>query len=138
GRTGHRDAVPALLSAVAHEGSSIRALGCIGLARIGAARGDKRVTTQLIAVVHDRKSDDVARAACAFALGHLGEERAAPALIAALEHGNDETQRLAAWALGRLGDRSAIPALLDAYFNRQERVRHAVGWALAQVTRGKP
>jgi cellulose synthase operon protein C len=135
GRTGHRDAIPPLLATL-DQGNSIQTLGCLGLAQIPAARSETRVTAQLIATVKDRRNSDIARAACAFALGYMGERQAAPALIEILEHGNDETQRLAAWALGRLDDKRAVPALLSAYFSRHDRVREAVAWALARVTRG--
>jgi HEAT repeat protein len=140
GRTGHRDAMAPLLATLDHGGDTIQTLGCLGLAQIPAAKNDARVVSKLTAVVTDKDqhSSDVARAACAFALGHMGERQAQTALMEILDHGNDETQRLAAWALGRLGDKRAVPALLSAYFSRHDQVREAVAWALARVTRGQP
>jgi HEAT repeat protein len=52
------------------------------------------------------------RSHAAWQLGQLGERRAVPALIKALQiDENEDVRWTAAWALGELGDPSAIPAL---------------------------
>lgn len=132
GRTGHRDAIPALVGALDGRGESVATLACLGLANIG----DARALARLSAVVANRRGNDTARAACAFALGHIGQRSTVPVLIEALAYGNSETPRLAAWALGRMGATEAVPALLRAYFSRHEPVRQVVGWSLARILGG--
>src|SRR5690606_11280995 len=133
GRTAHRDAMPALIEALRARGESLQTLACLGLAQIG----DPRAVPKLSAVVADTDAGHTARAACAFALGHIGDRAAAPVVIGSLAHGKDELQRLAAWALGRMGVRAAVPALLDAYFRDRKRLHQTASWALARIEAGK-
>ena len=138
GRTGHRDAVAALIAALADSSASVQTLGCMGLAQVAGLRGNRQAIAAVIALVANRKHSDIARAACAFTLGYIGEPGAAAVLLETLSRGNDEAQRLAAWSLGRLGQRRATSVLLGAYFSRHERVREMVGWALDHTVAGKP
>lgn len=138
GRTAHRNAVPALISTLGDSNASVKTLGCMGLAQIPGLRNDKRAVARIVEVVANRRNSDVSRAACAFALGHLGDSSAAQVLLDTLSRGNDEAQRMAAWALGRMGIKSATPALLRAYFSRRDQVRQMVGWALVHSIAGRP
>ena len=87
GRTGHRDAVSALVAALGDSNSSVQTLGCLGLAQTGKLDKSKRAIARLTEVVANRRNSDNARAACAFALGFLGETSAAPTLIESLSRG---------------------------------------------------
>ncbi len=128
GRTGDRKAVPPLLAALDDNRASVQVLACLGL-----AHGGDKVVDRLIQVVRDPDRQDDARAACAYALGVVGDKRAVPTLIETLQTGNDQAPRLAAWALGQIGDKRALPALLAAHFDRHESVRTTVAWALARI-----
>ena len=62
---------------------------CLGLAQVSSPAA----ATRMIEVVRDHRLDDIARGACAFALGYSRNVRASDALIEVLSHGNEETQR---------------------------------------------
>ena len=53
------------------------------------------------------------------ALGKLGDKRAVPALINALNDDNTTVQWVAAEALGKLGDKRGIPVLINAVKNNE-------------------
>ncbi len=133
GRTGNERAVPPLLAALGDYNESVQAQACLGL----SFSHDKQVVDRMIEVVADATRKDTTRAACAWALGVIGDTRALTPLATALEQGNDETQRMAAYALGRMADSRAVPALLAANFNRHEEIRRTVAWALARISAPK-
>lgn len=137
GETGSAKAVPALLEALRTQKHKMRAIACLGLSRIPAAGKDPKAVAAMTRILENHRNADRARAACAYALANLGIVRSVPTLIAALRHGNGETQRLTAWALGRLGAKQAIPALARAYFSRHTDVRDWVAWALAKAASGR-
>ncbi len=138
GRTQNRDAIAPLVTALGDSNASVKTLACLGLAQIAPVKSDKRAMARLAEIVANRRNSDLARAACAFALGYLGDTSATPVLMQSLSRGNDQAQRLAAWALGRMGQKAATPALMGAYFSRREQVRQMVGWALTHTIAGKP
>ncbi len=133
GRTGDARAVPPLMAALGDYNESVQAQACLGL----SFSRDKQVVDRMIEVVADATRKDTTRAACAWALGVIGDGRALAPLATALAQGNDETQRLAAYALGRLADGRAVPALLAANFSRHEEIRRTVAWALARISAPK-
>jgi tetratricopeptide (TPR) repeat protein len=133
GRTADRRAAAPLASALDDRRDSVQVLACLGLAAVGT-----RPVDPLLAALADPGRSDTARAACAFALGVLGDRRAVPVLIEVLAQGNDEAQRLAAWSLGKLEDRRALPALLGAFFAKRAAVRDATAWALQRVAGVRP
>jgi len=133
GMTRDRRAVQPLLQSLSDRRESVQALACLGLAHVG----ESRATKALVDVVNDREREDSVRAACAYALGIIGDRQAEASLAKVLGEGNDETQRLAAWALGRLGVRAAMPDLLGAYFGRRATLREAIAWALPRAAAGK-
>jgi HEAT repeat protein/tetratricopeptide (TPR) repeat protein len=129
GVTAEPQATAPLVAAVDDRRGTVQTLACLGL----AATGDKRAVAAAIRVLADPERADATRAACAFALGALGDPSAVSPLAAALGDGQGEAQRLAAWALGRLGDPRALPALLTGYFATRDGVRDAITWALPRV-----
>ena len=73
------------------------------------------------------------RRAAAWALSWGGDERARPALIRALENGNDSVRLWAASGLRRVGDESTVKALVGALSDSYESVRLQAVYALAAI-----
>jgi HEAT repeat protein len=141
GRVGGAKAVPALLDTVQAtrtEDSDVREIALRALARIADPRAvepliaalssaDTWLTARIADILtrHGEAAVDPlmalltgsphppARAWAANVLGEVGAQRAFPALVRALNDGNDEVRGKAATALGRLGDRRAIHHLLE-------------------------
>ena len=113
----------------------VQAMACLGLAQSGA---DARARGQMRALLIDGARPETVRAACAAALGSLGDGASVDALIEALRQGNDAGPRAAAWALGAIGDRRAEPALLAAVFVKHEDVRQVAAAALSQLADSGP
>jgi HEAT repeat protein len=134
GRTGDRRAVPTLLGALADKRESVQVLACLGMAQID----DPRTQSAMIDAVADRKRHDLVRATCAFGLGYKRTPQALNALLAALDDGSGEAQRLAAWSLGQLGDARALAPLVRAYFGRADGRRDEIAWALARLAGATP
>ena len=79
------------------------------------------------------EAQDLNATAAAFALGRIGDPAAAPTLIEALRHFDDEVRRQAAIALGRLQARLAVPDLIAALNDNDAPVRAAVATALGDM-----
>jgi len=73
------------------------------------------------------------RRAAVIALGHIGDVRATPALVALLEEGDRELLVPVAGALARLGDRRAFDPLVRLLGDEDVKVRHAVIGALNSI-----
>jgi HEAT repeat protein len=71
----------------------------------------------------------------AWALGNMEGGKAGPALIAALQHDDDDHVReSAAWSLAQIEDRSAVDVLgAAAESDRSARVRGTAAWAIGQL-----
>lgn len=69
----------------------------------------------------------------AWALGKLGDRRAAKRLVAALDTADGSVRRMAAWALGRLDAPASIPRLVELMDDRDELVRAAAVEALGAL-----
>ena len=65
--------------------------------------------------------------------GGLGDTRAIPALINALNDNDDMVRRFAAEALGALDDKCVVPALIDALDDNNDMVRWSVTEALGKL-----
>jgi tetratricopeptide (TPR) repeat protein/HEAT repeat protein len=122
----------ALQKALGDVAPEAQATACLGLLRQNATR----TLAQLETIVRDRGRNELTRAACAVALGGLGEKdpEARRALVEVLAEGGDLPQEKAAWALGRLGAKASAATLLHAVFVRREPVRRAALDALAGGT----
>lgn len=107
-----------------------RTMACWLLARLQ----DPRAFDHLVPALHDPDPD--LRPAVARSLGVLGDLRAVPELLAALEADLDpETRIAAAHALGHLGDHRCVDGLLAKLADRNEdpRVRGMAAEALTGV-----
>lgn len=82
---------------------------------------DPRFTDEVVRVFEAASADDPrVRRYLALALGRMGDPRAVPALLAAVDDAgaggsrtDPETQVYAVWALGAIGDGQALPRLID-------------------------
>jgi HEAT repeat protein len=104
-----------------------RTMACWLLARLR----DPRAFDHLVSALHD--PDPHLRAEAARSLGVLGDLRALPELLAALQTDLDpETRMAAAYALGHLGDHRSIDGLLAKLADRNEdpRIRGMAAEAL--------
>ena len=104
------------------------------LINVGEARKYPNLVDDVGIVFREAKTDDPRiRQYLSMVLGNLGDRRATPLLVEALNDGSPETRIYAALALGRLHDPAAVPALL-ALFARDERdVRKAAAYALGEI-----
>jgi HEAT repeat protein len=89
-------------------------------ARKDPALSEPRFAEEAVRLFRESGTDDPrVRRYLALALGRLGDARAVPALLEAVEEGaakerpvDPETQVYAVWALGAIGDASALPKLV--------------------------
>jgi HEAT repeat protein len=72
---------------------------------------DSRALAPLLQVLRDSQEDAQVRGHAAEALAYIGQRRAVPALIAALDDPSPEVRLWSAFALGELGDRRAVAPL---------------------------
>lgn len=152
-----REAVPALIHILAHDRTFAPPLAAHAAVALGEI-GDLRALSPLLAA-HERGvataldglaglADDRAFAAVldtferthhphlATLLGRIGDRRAVPALIAAMDDPDKLVRFYTVRALGRLGDPRAIPALLGASEDQRvvkKPIARAVQTALAQI-----
>jgi len=161
GDTGDASAVQPLVDLLHDPHEGVRRAACTTLGRIGdssvvaplvEALGDPDPTFQVagsaasalaeiggVAVLNSLKeallnSRGQVRYWAAQALGQLGDDRAVEALIAVLEHDQDDDVRASvAYALGSLGDRRAIKPLVTALDDDSEEVRGWVAGALGAM-----
>lgn len=75
----------------------------------------------------------IARKNAAWALGALGDERAAPLLTSTLKDTEAPVRRSSAWALGALDESAAVPALVEALDDTDAGVRQQAAWALGAI-----
>jgi HEAT repeat protein len=104
------------------------------LINVGEAKKYPNLVNDVIRVYADAKNDDPRiRQYLSMVLGNLGDRRATPVLMEALQDRAPETRIYAALALGRLHDPAAVPFLLKT-FNEDERdVRKAAAYALGEL-----
>jgi tetratricopeptide (TPR) repeat protein/HEAT repeat protein len=130
GRVRSPAAVEMLQKGLADGVPDLQALACAGLGRQGA----RQKATEIIKLLRDGARSQVARAACAFALGaafdRASDNAVKSALVETLDEGADDIQEKAAWALGRLANHPS-PPLVKAVIVKREPVRTAALDALA-------
>jgi HEAT repeat protein len=71
------------------------------------------------------------------ALGRIGDKRAVPALVSALEQKDNRSETevfTAIWALGNIGDRSAVPILNSLLEDKNKYVRYLAMEALNKLS----
>ena len=118
--------IPDLIRQLAHRNEEVRWAAACTLATIGEPAVDP-----LLAALDDR--DSVVRLRAAWALGRIGNQRAAEKLIKTLRDGDWSVRMRAAQALGNLRARPALDALLLATRDGNADVRrHAIG-ALSRI-----
>src|SRR5215213_8303508 len=104
------------------------------LINAGEAKKHPDLVNNVAAVYRASKDDDPrVRRYLSMVLGNLGDRRATPLLIEALEGQDIETRIYAALALGRLRDPASVPALLKAFAGDERDVRKAVAYALGEI-----
>jgi tetratricopeptide (TPR) repeat protein/HEAT repeat protein len=127
GRLNAPRAQEALVHGLSDGVPELQALACAGLGR------QKARVKELVRVLRDGSRASVVRAACAVALGVIGDGEARGALSDTLDEGADELQEKAAWALGRLGARASTAALVKAVIIKRDPVRRAALDALGEA-----
>jgi HEAT repeat protein len=63
-------------------------------------------------------------------MGHLGDKRALPVLMEALNNAQVENQIYTLWALGSIGDNSAVPGVLKQLRHEDAAVRKVAAYVL--------
>ena len=104
------------------------------LINAGEAKKYPNLIHDVIRVYNSAKNDDPRiRQYLSMVLGNLGDRRATPLLVDALQDRAPETRIYAALALGRLGDPAAVPALIEAFSKDERDVRKAAAYALGEM-----
>lgn len=105
---GDKRVVPALIALAQGAGASDqRAAAVYALGWLY----DSRALAPLLRMLRSRREDAQLRGYAAEALAYLGNRRAVPALLAALDDPAPEVRLWSAFALGELGDRRAVAPL---------------------------
>ena len=95
---------------------------------------DDRFIRDMIRVYGDVKGDDPkVRRYLTLALGRLGDVRAIPPLINALQDPDAETRLYSVWALGNITAPETVPVLLDALADADEGVRKMAAHVLGTI-----
>ena len=116
GMTGDRRALAPLLHALDDRRDSVETLACMGLARLG----DQKAAAAIGRVLKDTDRPEETRAACAFALGVLGDRSAVATLSAVLPEGDGRSRAAGRLVSGPAG-RPAGPARAAVGLLRQAR-----------------
>ncbi|HEY7958395.1 MAG TPA: tetratricopeptide repeat protein [Polyangia bacterium] len=142
GRTRAPEAEAALVRGLSDGNGEVAATACLGLARQRSGSGSFKPLAEVVRLLRDPAEPEVARAACAVALGAISgaPERelavARRALLQTLSEGAGEVEAKAAWAYGAIAPTGPLPkeaaqALLTAIFVKRDPVRRAAIEALA-------
>jgi HEAT repeat protein len=118
--------IPELIKDLSHRNEDIRWAAASALAQIGTA-----AVEPLVAALDDK--DSVVRLRAAWALGRIGDKRAAGKLISTLNDGDWSVRMRAAEALGVLGAHEATGALLLLLRDKNADVRRHVIGALTKI-----
>jgi HEAT repeat protein len=104
------------------------------LINVGEAKKYPNLVNDVIRVYEQAKNDDPRiRQYLSMVLGNLGDRRAAPLLIEALNDRAPETRIYAALALGRLKDPRSVDPLLKVFATDERDVRKAAAYALGEI-----
>ena len=102
--------------------------------RHGAAAADANLVTDIAdTLAWAADEDPQVRRYLVTALGFLGDRRAVPALIEALDDPDADTRLWAAQALGTLGDRASLAALSGCLADPDPAVRKQAAWSLGEL-----
>lgn len=130
GRVKDPRAQKALFTALGDPRPAVQMMACAGL----GTQGNAELRPALEEVMLDRERRGRVRAACAWALGALGDRKAVTSLLEALQVGDDDLQRATAWSLGVIGERKAVGPIVRGLWNRRDAVRRVLVWALTQIS----
>lgn len=129
--------IPEYLNEVRNGGQRERWQAAYQLSQLinaGEAKKHPDLVNNVAAVYRASKDDDPrVRRYLSMVLGNLGDRRATPLLIEALEEKDVDTQLYAALALGRLRDPASVPALVKAMVSDDHDVRKSVAYALGEI-----
>lgn len=104
------------------------------LINAGEAKKYPNLAQNVAIVFRDAKNDDPRiRQYLSMVLGNLGDRRATPLLVEALQDRTPEARIYAALALGRLRDPAAVPPLLTSFEKDERDVRKAAAYALGEI-----
>lgn len=104
------------------------------LINVGQAKKYPNLVNDVIRVYQDAKNDDPRiRQYLSMVLGNLGDKRATPLLVEALNDRSIDTRIYAALALGRMRDASSVPPLLAQFKSNENDVRKAAAYALGEI-----
>jgi HEAT repeat protein len=104
------------------------------LINAGQAKKYPNLINDVIRVYEGAKNDDPRiRQYLSMVLGNLGDKRATPLLMDALQDRSPETRIYAALALGRLRDPASVPPLVHAFATDERDVRKAAAYALGEL-----
>ena len=104
------------------------------LINAGEAKKDPHLVEDVIAAYRESKNDDPRiRRYLSMVLGNLGDRRATPLLVDALNDQDPETRIYAVLALGRLRDPSATPAILKSFSTDERDIRKSAAYSLGEI-----
>lgn len=104
------------------------------LINAGEAKKYPNLVDDIRKIYDDAKTDDPRiRQYLSMVLGNLGDRRATPLLVDALNDQFPETRIYAALALGRLHDPAAVPPLVKTFASDEHDVRKAAAYALGEI-----
>lgn len=104
------------------------------LINVGEAKKYPNLVNDVVRVYQDAKNDDPRiRQYLSMVLGNLGDKRATPLLVEALNDPSIDTRIYAALALGRLRDPDSVPPLLTQFNGDEKDVRKAAAYALGEI-----
>ena len=102
--------------------------------RHGAGSADANLVSDIAATLDWAADEDPqVRRYLVTALGYLGDRRAVPSLIAALDDPDADTRLWAAQALGTLGDTTGLAALAGRLADPDPAVRKQAAWSLGEI-----
>ena len=104
------------------------------LINAGEAKKYPNLVDDIRKIYDDAKTDDPRiRQYLSMVLGNLGDRRATPLLVDALNDRFPETRIYAALALGRLHDPAGVPPLVKTFSSDEHDVRKAAAYALGEI-----
>ena len=104
------------------------------LINVGEAKKHPNLVDDVGRVFAESKNDDPRiRQYLSMVLGNLGDRRATPLLVDALNDRHPDTRIYAALALGRLRDPAAVPPLIKSFTSDERDVRKTAAYALGEI-----
>jgi HEAT repeat protein/PBS lyase HEAT-like repeat-containing protein len=127
-----------LLAEVRTSAGEKRAVAAFELSRLGSlelpARARAAFVSDAVRTFEEESGKDLrVRRALALILGRLGDRRAVPALLGALEDPDVETQLYVIWALGAIGQPGPAGPLLSRLQHDDAGIRKMAAFSLGQI-----